>query len=331
MAVRQEVIAIPIPTLVQMVEEGKMELRDVNQAQVRSIKKYIEEAFRKKQVYFPPLVAHVNLENNSKLKLIDGSKRTAALVQLYKTNKKMLAYNEDDKERVKLDILLHETEMGVQLFSGLTVEEQDQLYIDFNTKGKKVALSKLIEYDSRNAVNKIANEILRRNALLQLAGVETEKRAVLRPANKKFLSLSQLRQLVALFITGNIYIKSPELDVKLLLQPEEYVELIDEWLHQLFLLYPYEHIGNYEKTILASFTMILAVAYYVNEGMLIDTLSVRKETVRRRMEPLRLVNWNVHNREWQQFSGGFRGGKQLYFFNHDKQTFLSIVEWLKQR
>jgi len=331
MTVRQEVIAVSIPKLVQMVDEGKIELRSVNQAQVRSIKRYIEEAFGKKQVYFPPLVAHVAPEHNTKWRLIDGSKRAAALVQLYKTNKKILEHYEDDKERVKLDILLNETEMGVHLFSGLTDEEQDQLYIDFNTKGKKVALSKLIEYDSRNAVNKIANEVLKRNVLLQLAGVETEKRAMLRPANKKFLSLSQLRQVVALFITGNTYIKSPEMDVKLLLEPEEYVKLIDDWLHQLFLLYPHEHIGNYEKTILASFTMILAIAYYVNEGLLSDPPPLRKETMRKRMEPLRLVNWDVHNREWEQFNGSYRGGKRLYFFNHDKQTLLNIVQWLKQR
>jgi DNA sulfur modification protein DndB len=335
MYAEQTMIVIPIPELVRMMDEKRIEIRNVNQLQVRSIKKYMEEAFSKKQVYFPPLIAHTNQQEADlktlKIRMIDGSKRAVALTQLYKTNKKMLQNSEDHKERIKLDIILSETAIGVQLFSGLTKEEQDQLYIDFNTKGKKVALSKLIEYDSRNAVNQIANQVLQQNPLLRLAGIETEKRAVIRPANKKFLSLSQLRQLVVLFITGKIYMKSPEFDVKLNLQPEEYVELINDWLNELFLLYPHENIGNYEKTILASFPMILAIAYYVNEGMVRSTFAARKQVMKRRMEALRTVNWNVHNREWQQFHGQFRGSQRLYFFNHDKETLLSIVQWFKSR
>jgi hypothetical protein len=76
-----------------------------------------------------------------------------------------------------------------------------------------VSLSKRIAYDTRNEINRITNDILRDNGFLREAGVELEKRAVMRPTNQNLLSLSQLHS-------------------------EENSELITGWFRELFALHP---------------------------------------------------------------------------------------------
>jgi DNA sulfur modification protein DndB len=329
MTVNQDIKVYSIPELSKMVNDGFIELRTVNQAQVRSLKKYIIEESERQQVYLPMIVAHE--ESNGKITVIDGAKRVRALHQLFQENQQAIQKELDGflTKRMKLAFHLEQSKIAVQIFKGLTKEEQHQLYIDFNTKGKKVSLSKLIEYDSRNVVNQITNAIIANNPFLKEAGIETEKRAMIRPANQKFLSLSQLRQIVGIFLTGKFHNRMNEITVPPVLSQGEYVDLINFWFQRLFECHPHKTIGNYEKTILANFLMIQSIAIFVNEGMANEKYNVRKQMIERRMNTIKHIDWSVKNKQWEKFNGSYRGSSPaLYFFQNDKTTLTQIVQWL---
>ncbi|TAA72847.1 DNA sulfur modification protein DndB [Planococcus salinarum] len=333
---KQTIINYPIKELVTMLAEGRLKVREKNQLQIRKIRNYIFDNVLTDQIYFPPLVAYLEegkLEDGKphQLTIIDGTQRILALSQ---TNSMIVhrIHSEVDQERkqgLKLLQSLNNAALAVQIFEGLGANEADQLYIDLNTKGKKVSLSKRIAYDSRNEINRITNEILIDNDQLKGAGVEEEKRAVIRPNNKNFVSLSQLRQLVGLFITGKTISSSLVQENLFTLNGEENIELINLWFKELFKLHPVETIGEYEECMLASFPLLYSLATYAIGDM--EELSFKEKRVEllRRMEKLRGIDWRPSNKIWRTFKGSERGSKRLFFIHQDKANMAAMVTWLQ--
>lgn len=337
---RQMFITYPIQQLIEMHKNGRLELRETNQLQVRKIKKYLMSNAASKEIYFPPMVAAIKAadyegqkQKPAEIRLADGSHRMKAFIQLEDQIFNCLKSSNDDEIRnaYHLQYMLESTEIAVQLIEGLTKEEEDQLYIDLNTKGKEVALSKRIEYDSRNSLNQITNSLLKTNAKLRRAGVETEKRAIIRPANKKLVSLSQLRLIAGTFISGRV-ITRPELgNTNQTLNEQEYIELINLWFDKLFASYPPERIGNYQESMLAGFPLLLSMAVYASKGLAAEPFSNRKSEMDRRMNVLANVDWSRQNPVWRQFDGSIKGpDKYFYLANHKKNIEL-LVHWLEQQ
>ncbi|MBU8878066.1 hypothetical protein BGM26_03550 [Bacillus sp. FJAT-29790] len=335
---RQSFITYTCKELLAMLVDGRLQLRETNQLHVRGIKKYLFENASTEEIYFPPIVAAVEngkLDNGKpkKMNIVDGSLRLKALSQMEDFFlKAMKSENQEDvKKAYDLMHLLDKTELSVQLFEGLTKAEEDQLYIDMNTKGKQVALSKRIEFDSRSALNQITNKVLQTNKKLRKAGIETEKRSIIRPANKNFLSLSQLRLLVAVFLTGKMTVKTTEIKAELVLKEEEYIELINIWFEKLFDLYPTERIGNYEECMLAGFPLVMAIACYTNREMVSEPYEQRKTDIIRKLDSLVNVDWSRRNSVWKQFNGLSRGYGNYYYLNNDRSTHMQIISWLENQ
>jgi DNA sulfur modification protein DndB len=328
----QKMVTYTIKELITMMENNQITLRDVNLPQVRALKKYIFENALNEKIYLPPIVANVEDEGfqykkPERIQIIDGTKRLMALAKMPQMIGQALD-NLDEKRAFMVSHLLEETSIAVQVFDRLTSDECDQLFIDFNTKGKKVSLSKRIAYDSRNEMNDITNQLLLHNSELKTAGIEMEKRAVIKPNNQNLMSLSQLRQIVGIFITGDIFYKLPEDKIKGVLSNHDYVSLINIWFEELFRIYPSRTIGDYNQTMLASFPMLVAIACYINKGASGKEFQVRRELIEQRMRRLSKIDWGTLNPIWQQFKGSRKGRKKLFFLSNDKQTIKHIVAWL---
>lgn len=333
---QQAIVTYSITELLDMMKLGDLNVRTINQAQVRALKKYVFENMPTNEIYFPPIVAYIEQgtlkdERPMKLNVIDGTQRVMALVQMEEMIFK--AIRSENETEVKTGyLLLHqldEVKIAVQVFSGLSASEADQLYIDLNTKGKKVAISKRIAFDSRDGVNQITNYIMNSNELLKQAGVETEKRSINRPNNKKLLSLSQLRQLVGIFLTGKIVDRVPEIPKDAQLNPEECIELLQIWLNELFKLYSPQSIGNYEESMLASFPLLKSVAIYASRQLDHEPMEKKKELVRNRMKALKKINWRRENPVWKEFRGSIKGKEYYYFLDSDIQNIKMITQWLE--
>ncbi|RTR26707.1 hypothetical protein EKG37_20585 [Robertmurraya yapensis] len=330
---RQLITTYSITELAALVHDGQVKLRHLNKLHVRAIKKYILENVVNEQIYFPPMVANVASLGTKKpleFTIVDGNQRLAALCQIEELGYRAAKSDnpEEMKKGYKLLHFIQHTEVAIQIFEGLSEEELDQLYIDLNTKGKKVALSKRIAFDSRSELNIITNTILKANTQLKLAGVEIEKVAVVRPKNKKLLSLTHLRQIVGTFITGNMTINTSENEkFETFLVAEEYVELINVWFHELFRLYPPERIGDIQVSMLANHPLLLSVALFANKGLGKYPFEERKKEMVKRMRRLKDINFSSENTIWKEFKGSTRGG--YYYLANDKANLVKIVRWLE--
>lgn len=333
---RQSTSTYSILELSRLIKDGKITLREVNILHVRALKKYILENTNTEQIYFPPLVANViegSLNNGKPMEftIIDGSNRLKAFCQMEEMGYKSIMSDKetDIKRGYKLLQFLENTELAVLFFEGLSHKEVDQLYIDLNTKGKKVALSKRIAFDSRNELNQITNKVLNTNGKLKLAGVEIEKRAVVRPNNKKLLSLSQLRQMVAIFLTGRMIYRTADEGYEAYMEEKEYIKLVNIWFDELFTLYPPEQIGDFGESMLANNPLLSSIAYYVNKGMEKKNFEARKLELQQRMKQLKEVNWKRTNPIWKSFRGTDRSG--FYYLSSDKDNIEKLVKWLQQQ
>lgn len=331
---RQSFITYSLNELLALFKNGQIKVRDANKLQIRALKKYIFENALNEQIYFPPIVANVAKDglNNGKpteFFIVDGNQRIRAFSQIQEMAYRAIISEQEHevKKGYKLLHFLGTTEIAVQLFEGLSNKEADQLYIDLNTKGEKVALSKKIALDSRNELSKITNHILNNNKQLKVAGVEMEKRAVVRPANKKLLSLQQLRQIAAIFLTGKAIQRTTYEGYETHLATKEYIKLLDYWFDGLFALYPPERIGDLNKSMLASFPLLISIAYYANKGFERGPFSERKRELQARMNALKGVDWTAANPIWQGFKGTSRAGH--YFLTYDKETIEKLAMWLK--
>ncbi|MDQ0155455.1 DNA sulfur modification protein DndB [Robertmurraya andreesenii] len=331
---RQSIATYTLEELSNLIHHGQVKLRDVNKLHVRAIKKYILENVLTEQIYFPPIVANVDYlgsEKPQELTIIDGSQRLAALCQIEEMGYREAKsdHPEEMKKGYKLLLFFQHTEIAVQIFEGLSKEESDQLYIDLNTKGKKVALSKRIAFDSRKELNIITNSILETNSQLKTAGVEIEKIAVVRPANKKLLSLSHLRQIVAIFLTGKMVFRTMEDRYEMHMEAEDYIKLINTWFHELFKLYPPERIGDFQISMLANHPLLISIAYFANKGLKNTNLKEREQELVERMRSLKDVDFNRKNPIWKEFAGTARGG--YFYLANDKANIEKLVNFLEEQ
>lgn len=322
-----ELTTYSVAQLVELYEQKRLILRKTEIRQVREIRNYIIEQFGDGNIFFPPIVAS---KNGDVIYVIDGSSRLRAIFDLLDYIPK-LELSKDERELtvgIQLQLGLLDVTLAIQLYDNLDEQTRNQVYLDQNTKGKKVALSKRIAYDSRNAINIVTNEILQQHTELLLAGVEQEKVSLNRPTNKKFLSLSQLRLLVSLFITGKEQIQM----VRMKNIDEAYIEgrlpLIMAWLDELFALEPAQNIGNYEMSMLANFTVVRALAYYALVGEKQVEQEQKEPHIRQRMQALKHISWESRQALWEQFDGTYRGKQPLYYISKDKQTLAALINWL---
>lgn len=336
--IRQTIITYTLKELLHMLLENRLVLRETNTSQVRKIRKYLFDNNETDQIYLPPIVARLeegSLEDGkpTKLSVIDGSQRIKALSQLESLVMKSIV-SDDEEERKKgftMHYSLPKVELAVQIFEGLSEDEANQMFIDLNTKGKKVALSKRIAYDSRNSINLMTNQLLQTNVSLRKAGVEQEKHAVMRPKNKKLLSLSQLRALVVLFSAGRSVKSQAAWDTIHPNQMDESVELINEWFDKLFELYPAATIGNYKLSMFASFPLLTAVATFALEGLEDVSFGEKKQEMVQRMHRLKAVDWSRENPVWREFNGSERGKDKYFYLQDDKKNMAALVEWLRSK
>jgi len=126
-----------------MVDGGRIRLRETSQPHVKSIKDYILSNLETKHMLLAPLVGHQedgSFQCDGDISVIDGSHRLKAYVQLKQLALRTIHRKEehDRREAFRILELLETTHLPFQLFEGLTIEEQHQLYLDLNFWGKKI-------------------------------------------------------------------------------------------------------------------------------------------------------------------------------------------------
>lgn len=210
--------------------------RDITPNRVQKLSNYLSSYDTALGVYIPAIILayegeepFYKKENDTiyfgeevKFVVLDGQHR----IKAFENYKKYLS--DYDSIMSFLD-----SKVTVQIYFGLSEEEQRKLFSDINYLSDPVSHNISFKFDGRDVINVLIKELLsnqRNNALIQL-GVEQEKNSIRRPSNQNWISIARLNRFISYLLLGTA--KSSGKTNDLLAKNYDYVI---EFLRQYFIL-----------------------------------------------------------------------------------------------
>lgn len=231
------------------------------------------------------------IHENKKLAVIDGQHRIKGLEQFLNKNNISL----EKKEKIKNSYLT------VQIYFGLTKENERELFTDINTNGKKVSMSLITKYDTRDILNILVKELYYSSDNLQAAKVEFNKSRIVRPSNITFITSVRLKKFISFTLfKKEMPNKSEEKQIKK--QYDDIFSFFNKLFFVLFSILP-TNPGDVKKYVLGHEPIQNAIALYLNKSIIIDDESQIKwlKTWKDDVEQLGRINWSVKNRDWYSY------------------------------
>ncbi|UJF34483.1 DNA sulfur modification protein DndB [Paenibacillus hexagrammi] len=203
------------------------------------------------------------LKHGSKLSILDGQHRILALGYVneqlqkeVKRHEKKLAllkikqrkFPDDTELKQEVDQLegvinqlesrrldLMDTQLAVQIYIGLTEEEEQQLFGDINSKVQLVSKELGHSFDSIDPLNLVIQQVVDHNIYLKAAGVE--RRSNLTSFNRNFTCFSWLYSIATMLFSGRMQ-PSYELQRRIRHDPSTYVEILHQFFNTLLPMMP---------------------------------------------------------------------------------------------
>ncbi|MDQ0890605.1 hypothetical protein QFZ81_005693 [Paenibacillus sp. V4I9] len=203
------------------------------------------------------------LKHGSKLSILDGQHRILALgyvndqmqKEVRRYEKKLVVlkikqrkFPEDAEIRQEVEetegtinqlegrrLDLMETQLAVQIYIGLTEEEEQQLFGDINSKVQLVSKELGHSFDSIDPLNLVIQQVVDHNVYLKAAGVE--RRNNLTSFNRNFTCFSWLYATATMLFSGRMQ-PSYELQRKIRHDPSTYVEIFHQFFNTVLPMMP---------------------------------------------------------------------------------------------
>lgn len=174
-------------------------------------------------------------------------------------------------ERRRLELM--ESELAVQIYIGLSEEEEKQLFGDINSKVQLVSKELGHSFDSIDPMNLVIQQVVDHNVFLKGAGVE--RRANLTAYNKNFTSFSWIYSTATMLFTGKMQ-PSYELARKIKQDPTMYIEILHQFYSTLLPLMPEQPgVPQYSSSARA---MQESIALYAHQYLFTDGKYVKNWT-----------------------------------------------------
>ncbi|MEK3720887.1 DNA sulfur modification protein DndB [Paenibacillus sp. FSL H8-0034] len=203
-------------------------------------------------------------------------------------------------ERRRLELL--ESELAVQIYIGLSEEEEKQLFGDINSKVQLVSKELGHSFDSIDPLNLVIQQVVDHNVFLKGAGVE--RRANLTSYNKNFTSFSWLYSTATMLLTGKMQ-PSYELARKIRQDPSTYIEILHQFFTTLLPLMPEQPgLPQYSSS---SRAMQESIALYANGYLFQEGKYVKNWTTCLRV--FDGFDWSQDNEELIERFGQLDNGK----------------------
>ncbi|WP_281889146.1 DNA sulfur modification protein DndB [Paenibacillus sp. YYML68] len=268
-------VPIQVQDLLNYTTIDPMVQRKLSSGQRRKIANYLQERELDRVFFGPVTLSlrdvaslaktgdGLSLRPGSKLSILDGQHRILALgyvnEQMLKETRrlekklaslkvKLRKAPEDSETATELELVggqleqlerrrleLMESELAVQIYIGLSEEEEKQLFGDINSKVQLVSKELGHSFDSIDPLNLIIQQVVDHNMFLKGAGVE--RRANLTAYNKNFTSFSWLYSTATMLFTGKMQ-PSYELARKIKKDPSAYTEMLHQFYSALIPLMP---------------------------------------------------------------------------------------------
>ncbi|MBY0180759.1 DNA sulfur modification protein DndB [Bacillus subtilis] len=277
--------------------------RDISYGRIPKIVKYLENQDNEMGIFFPAMVFsfrgnpinyyskdfELELPLEKKLIVIDGQHRIKAMERLLE--------NTDDKNR-REKIL--NSFLTVQIYFGLQIEDEKNLFADINSNVKKVSMSLITKFDTRDVLNVLVTELYEVCDALQTAKIEFNKSRLARPGNDYFSTSSRLKELISIILFGK---KNPNQKdtANLTQQYDDIIVFLDKLFTELFRNLP-PNPGNVLENILGHYATQHALGYYINDAIIINETKIEWITSwEEDIEALSQISWNVTNSLWKKF------------------------------
>jgi hypothetical protein len=298
-------VALQVQDLLNYTSIDPMVQRKLSSGQRRKIANYLQERELDRVFFGPVTLSlreisslakaesGLYLRQGSKLSILDGQHRILALGYVNEQMLKEVRSHErkiaaltikqrrsPDNEEIQLELEqmrglveqmerrrleLMESELAVQMYIGLSEEEEKQLFGDINSKVQLVSKELGHSFDSIDPLNLVIQQVVDHNVFLKGAGVE--RRSNLTSYNKNFTSFSWLYATASMLFTGRMQ-PSYELARKIRQDPSIYVEILHQFYTTLLPLMP-EQPGLPQYST-ASRTMQESIAWYSHEYLFRD-------------------------------------------------------------
>lgn len=280
--------------------------RDLSYNRIPELIKYFEKADTEIGIYLPALVfsfrdnplQYYDRKNNAlvlnetmNLIVIDGQHRIKAMEK----------YLEKVKDNNIRDAFLTNA-LTVQIYFGLTEEDERKLFSDINSNAKRVSMSLVTQYDSRDVMNLLLQEVYRSCNALKVAGIELNKSKVMRPVNTAFSTGVRLKSFISYLLFGK---KSPSRKDEQILKAhyDEITSFLNKFFTIIFGILP-DSPGDVMKFVLGHEPIQNAMALYLNESLIIvdnDTIGWINDW-ESEIEQLEIVDWSIKNNDWSKWT-----------------------------
>lgn len=255
--------------------------------------------------------------NEQLLKEVRRYERTAATLKLKKRKFPTSTAIDDELEGVtgvleQLEsrrLSLMDTKLAVQIYIGLSEEEEKQLFGDINSKVQLVSKELGHSFDSTDPLNMVIQQVVEHNMFLKGAGVE--KRNNLTSFNKNFTCFSWLYSTASMLFSGKMQ-PSYELMRKIRKDPTLYIEILHQFFNTILPSMP-EQPGLLQYTS-SSRVMQEGLALYAHEFLFVN--DTYNETWTSALWMLDSFNWTHEDESMKHLFGVMDNGKLNLF--HEK-------------
>ncbi|PEI55919.1 DNA sulfur modification protein DndB [Priestia aryabhattai] len=278
--------------------------RDLNYGRLPKIINYLDSFDSELGIFFPSIVCtfpenpidyyavdkmELEIPAGTKLVVIDGQHRLKSLEQyMIKAD-----FNGDRKEAILNSVLT------LQLYFGLTKKDEKSLFADINSNSKRVSMSLITNYDTRDIMNIMVKELYNISKPLQTVKIEFNKSRLVRPTNTYFCTSMRLKKFVNILLFGK---KSANMKEEKLIK--EYYDDILSFLERFFQTFiealPCEP-GNVLEYVLGHEPLQNAIAKHLNKKIITESSNKIAWIINWEEEVanLKKINWSVKNPMWR--------------------------------
>jgi len=244
--------------------------RDLDSNQVASITKYILSKLnnRNTPIFFPPFVfsarGHgefieedfmykLNLDN--RIAVLDGQHRLEA----FKNLEARLKDSELPEEKIIYE-KLKEIPLTLQIYEGLNIEQEQQLFTDINARNTRVGANLIKYYDDYNITSRLMRKVVQNHPLIAFEKFEIRQNTT----RSKLMTGLIVYKLIAILHSGRIITNQEDYEF-----PSQQFQILEKKIkHFLTLLVKYmpsPEVYDRAKSIYLNQSIILAIAKVVYE------------------------------------------------------------------
>ncbi|MCS6112591.1 DGQHR domain-containing protein [Clostridium botulinum] len=307
--------------------------RDLAYHRLPKLIKYFESADIDIGIYLPAFVFsfrdnpinYYDQENDEltispdhELIVLDGQHRIKALEN----------YNEKLKNNPEKQQKFLNNNITVQIYFGLDIADERKLFTDINSNAKRVSMSLITQYDSRDILNLLIQELYQISNSLKVAKIELNKSKIMRPSNIAFCTGIRLKDFINFLLFGKKAANLKE-QKQIKEQYDEIVSFLNKFFDIFFSSLP-DVPGDVTKYVLGHPSIQNAIALYLNETIILnETTSIKWiDTWEEEIEQLKFINWSVKNKVWNKWSEDTNPSKGSYIFiqGRDEQEMSEYIK-----